>query len=220
MTVEGERLLQLGRRHIGEPYVLGALAPKSNPKWKGPWDCAEFASWLVFQTSGLLYGCAADADDPATADAFTGYWARDSERVGVRISVEQAMRTAGAAVLRRPQAGAVGHIVISDGRGGTVEAHSTKAGVIASTISGRRWDMGILVPQIEYSERDTSPARVEPKVVVYRLMDPRMSGQPVRDIQRSLREKGSTRPDRRRLRADHPRGGGVLPGLTSAGDRR
>lgn len=188
--MNGERLVQLGRRHIGEPYVLGALAPKSNPKWKGPWDCAELASWLVFQTAGRLYGCASDAGDPATADAFTGFWARDAERLGVRISVEQAMRTAGAAVLRSPQPGAVGHIVISDGRGGTVEAHSTRAGVIASTISGRRWDMGILVPQIEYSERAASPERVEPNVVVYRLMDPHMIGRAVRDIQRRLREKG------------------------------
>src|SRR5438874_941604 len=60
MAVRGERILQLGRRHIGEPYVLGSLAPKNNPKWKGPWDCAEFASWLVFQAAGVLYGCASD----------------------------------------------------------------------------------------------------------------------------------------------------------------
>ena len=184
--MKGARLVQLGRRHIGEPYVLGALAPKSNPRWKGPWDCAEFASWLVFQTTGLLYGGASDAADPATADAFTGYWARDAERLGVRISVDHAMRTPGAAVLRRPQPGAVGHIVISDGRGGTVEAHSTKLGVIASTISGRRWDMGILVPQIEYTARETSPERP----VVYRLTIPRMVGPAVKGIQRALREKG------------------------------
>jgi len=190
VNATGARLVQLGRRHIGEPYVLGALAPKSNPKWTGPWDCAEFASWLVFQTAGRLYGCASDAEDPASADAYTGYWARDAERLGIRISVEQAARTAGAAVLRRPQPGAVGHIVISDGRGGTVEAHSTKMGVIASTLSERRWDMGILVPQIAYSERDTIPERVEPRVLVYRLTIPRMGGPVVREIQRKLREKG------------------------------
>jgi len=102
------------------------------------------------------------------------------------------MRTPGAAVLRRPQPGAVGHIVISDGRGGTVEAHSTKLGVIASTISGRRWDMGILVPQIEYTARETSPEQpvVYRLPIVYRLTIPRMVGPAVKGIQRALREKG------------------------------
>src|SRR5437016_2709181 len=183
MAVRGERILQLGRKHIGEPYVLGSLAPKNNPKWKGPWDCAEFASWLVFQAAGVLYGCESNSVDPASADAYTGYWARDAAGLGARISVEQAMRTPGSAVLRSPQPGAVGHIAISDGRGGTVEAHSTKVGVIASTISGRRWDMGILVPEIEYSERDAGQENVGPKVVIYRLTEPHMVGPAVREIQ-------------------------------------
>src|SRR5207247_5559014 len=172
MAVTGERILQLGRKHIGEPYVLGSLAPKNNPKWKGPWDCAEFASWLVFQAADVLYGCASDSGDPASADAYTGYWARDAETLGVKIGVDQAMRTPGAAVLRSPKPGATGHIVISDGRGGTVEAHSAKAGVIASTMSGRRWDIGVLVPGIEYSERDAGEDIEGPKVVVYRLTEP------------------------------------------------
>ena len=95
MAVRGERILQLGRKHIGEPYVLGSLAPKNNPKWAGPWDCAEFASWLVFQAADVLYGCASDSGDPASADAYTGYWARDAETLGVKIGVDQAMRTPG-----------------------------------------------------------------------------------------------------------------------------
>jgi outer membrane lipoprotein SlyB len=191
MAISGGRILQLGRKHIGEPYVLGSLAPKNNPQWRGPWDCAEFASWLVFRTASVLYGCESNSADPASADAYTGYWARDAERLGVKISVEQAARTPGAAVLRSPQSGAVGHIVISDGRGGTVEAHSTKAGVIASTISGRRWDMAILIPGIEYSER--ADHKVEkPKVVIYRLTEPHMIGPTVRRIQRKLKEKKFT----------------------------
>ena len=100
------------------------------------------------------------------------------------------MRTPGAAVLRSPQPGATGHIAISDGRGGTVEAHSARDGVIASTISGRRWDTGILVPEIEYSERDAGEEIEEPQVVIYRLTDPHMTGPTVREIQRALKEKG------------------------------
>src|SRR5437899_10112330 len=152
MPVKGERILQLGRRHIGESYVLGSLAPKNNPRWTGPWDCAEFASWLVFQAAQVLYGCASDSNDPASADAYTGYWARDAERLGVRISVEQAAQTPGAAVLRSPRPGAVGHIAISDGRGGTVEAHSARAGGSAATLSGRRWDRGTRVPGLGHRE--------------------------------------------------------------------
>ena len=199
MAVRGERILQLGRRHIGEPYVLGSLAPKNNSKWKGPWDCAEFASWLVFQAAGVLYGCASDSGDPASADAYTGDWARDAETLGVKISVDQAMRTPGATVLRRPQPGAVGHIVISDGRGGTVEAHSAKAGVIASTVSGRRWDMGILIP----ADRAT---------------DDRADG--ARDSACAEGEGVPRWADRRRLRPEHPRRGGIVSGLSWAGDRR
>jgi len=188
MAIRGRRILQLGRKHIGELYVLGSLVPKNNPQWKGPWDCAEFASWLVFQAAGVLYGCESNSADPGSADAFTGFWARDVERLGVRISLEQAARTPGAAILRNPQPGAVGHIVISDGRGGTVEAHSTKAGVIASTISGRRWDAGILIPGIEYSEGADQDIE-NPKVVIYRLTQPHMKGPAVREIQRKLKEK-------------------------------
>ncbi len=199
MAVRGERILQLGRRHIGEPYVLGSLAPKNNPKWKGPWDCAEFASWLVFQAAGVLYGCASDSGDPASSDAYTGDWARDAETLGVKISVDQAMRTPVATVLRRPQPGAVGHIVVSDGRGDTVEAHSAKAGVIASTVSGRRWDMGILIP----ADRAT---------------DDRADG--ARDPARAEGEGVPRWADRRRLRPEHARGGGIVSGLSWAGDRR
>ena len=93
MAVSGERIVQLGRSHIGEPYVFGSLAAKDNAEWRGPWDCAEFASWLVFQAAGVLYGCESDSGDPGSADAFTGYWARDAESLGVKISVEQATRT-------------------------------------------------------------------------------------------------------------------------------
>src|SRR5262245_54674014 len=190
MATTGDALVKLGRKHIGEAYVLGALAPKDNARWTGPWDCAEFASWLVFQTAGALYGCASNTGGPAGRDAFTGFWARDVERLGKAISIEEAARTPGAAVLRIPQPGAFGHIAISDGRGGTVEAHSTKLGVIASTIAGRRWDVGILVPGIDYSPRDVKHDTEGPPVVVYRLTEPRMTGGAIKPIQRALKGRG------------------------------
>jgi len=188
MPGTGEQLVRLGRRHVGERYILGARAPKDNPRWTGPWDCAEFASWLVFQTAQLLYGCDDNAGDPVAADAYTGYWQRDALSLGRQISIAEAASTPGAAVLRIPRAGAIGHVVISDGAGGTVEAHSTKRGVIASTLSDRRWDMGILVPGISYTKGEA--VRLVTAGIVYRLADPRMSGATVKAIQRGLRQAG------------------------------
>jgi hypothetical protein len=46
----GQDVLKLAQRHVSEKYVLGVRVPKDNASWTGPWDCAEFASWLIFQT--------------------------------------------------------------------------------------------------------------------------------------------------------------------------
>jgi hypothetical protein len=185
----GENILQIARPHLSEPYFLGALAPKDNSNWKGPWDCAEFASWLVFQAAGFLYGCDNNSGNPARADAFTGFWLDDAQTRGQVVSVDQAARTPGAFVLRKPQPGAIGHIVVSDGKGGTVEAHSHKDGVIASTLAGRRWDLGILVPGIQYT---SGPGVVvpSPQTAIFRLTTPPMTGAKVREIQQRLAAAG------------------------------
>lgn len=185
----GEKILEIARLHIGEKYVFGVSVPKNHTDWRGPWDCAEFLSWLVFQVSGILYGCDNDFGDPASADAFTGYWERDVNSSGIRVSVEQAARTLGAAILRVPRAKSTGHIVVSDGKGGTVEAHSSRVGVIASQVGGRRWDMGILVPGIAYSEGSTV-AVAPPDTTIYRLMSPMTKGAKVLEVQQSLKAAG------------------------------
>lgn len=183
----GKDLVRLALEHLGEPYVLGALAPKDDPHWQGPWDCAEFASWCVYQIARKLYGCFDNQGDPATADAYTGYWARDARRLGKCIPVAEAARIPGAAVLRLGPK--IGHIVLSDGRGGTVEAHSARTGVIRHTLSGRRWDFGILVPGIAYVSYP-GEGRIESPPMIYRLTTPYMQGEKVREIQRKLKERG------------------------------
>ncbi len=188
-TASGEEILRAARRHLGERYILGCAVPKSNSRWTGPWDCAEFVSWIVYQTAGILYGCSRSSGDPATADAYTGYWHEDAKTRGIRIPVRRAICTPGAAILRVPQPGANGHIVISDGEGMTVEAHSSRLGVVESTTSNRRWDLGILVPGIEYVQGE--PVEVPtPPPAVYRLKRPRMTGPVVKTIQRALRDAG------------------------------
>ena len=186
----GDDILWLARAHLREDYVLGSLAPKNNPNWHGPWDCAEFASWLTFQVASVLYGCEDDSGNPATANAYTGYWSRDADTKGRKISIDQAASTPGAAILRVPQAGATGHIVISDGKGRTIEAHSSKKGVIEYSLANRRWDFGILVPGIEYVEGLPHVDVTSPEYVIYRLMDPYMSDPTVEEIQRALMREG------------------------------
>jgi mRNA-degrading endonuclease toxin of MazEF toxin-antitoxin module len=188
-TATGDRLLQLARQHVGEKYVLSVRVPKDNFNWKGPWNCSEFVSWLVFQVAGRLYGCDNDKGDPAIAHAFTGYWNRDAQSQGQIISIEQAARTPGAAVLRLPQPAAMGHIVISDGQNGTVEARSPNDGVIPFTLNGRRWDLAILIHGIAYSEGAIVPVS-PPSTTIYRLKEPMMTGIKVEEIQEKLKAAG------------------------------
>ena len=185
----GEDILQLASQHVGEKYVLGVFVPKDNNSWKGPWDCAEFASWVTFQAADKLYGCDRDFGDAATADAYTGYWDRDARSLGQIIGLDQASQTAGAFVLRVPAPGATGHIAISDGKGGTVEAHSSQDGVVALSLANRRWDMGILVPGIQYTQGTASPVAA-PAGVIYRLTSPIMKGDQVLKIQQVLQAAG------------------------------
>ncbi len=186
----GSDLVKRATKHVGEKYV-NVLVPKNNPRWTGPWDCAEFASWCVYQVAGFLYGCTDDEGDPATTEAYTGAWEHDARSKGQMIAVERAAAIAGAVVLRYPPTpGTMGHIALCDGAGGTVEAHSASRGVTVGRVAGRRWDTGVLVPGIQY-DATSEPLVVDPpKTMIYRLMSPRMTGTKVREIQRKLRALG------------------------------
>src|ERR1035437_101897 len=188
-TAQGADIVSLAQQHIGEKYVLGVLVSKDNPNWHGPWDCAEFVSWVIYQASSKLYGCDNDSANPASADAFTGYWGRDAKSLGQIISLGEAAQTPGAAVLRFPQPGTTGHIVISDGSGGTVEAHSSADGVVRLALENRRWDTAVLIPWVNYTQ-NPAVATAPPKTVVYRLTTPWMTGPVVAQIQMALKSEG------------------------------
>src|SRR5690606_32798179 len=94
------QLLNLALEHIGEEYRFGAVAPKGNPHWQGPWDCAEFTSWCVYQVTRQLFGCRPVTGSPDDADAYTGFWAEDARKKRCVISVGQAAATPGAFLLR------------------------------------------------------------------------------------------------------------------------
>jgi N-acetylmuramoyl-L-alanine amidase len=185
----GNDLLTIAMPHEGEQYILGSFAPKNNSNWRGPWDCAEFVSWCVFQAGSMLYGCEVNTAPPASrlADAYTGYWQRDAGTLGQRITVAEAARTPGAAILRFPSA-ANGHIALSDGNGGTIEAVSSNQGVRRKFVANRRWDIGVLVPGITYTSNG-GPIPTDPPTV-FRLTSPFMRGDKVREIQEALKAKG------------------------------
>lgn len=184
----GDQVLALAAPHVGERYVLGARVPKDNPGWTGPWDCAEFASWCLFQASAKLFGCDQNTR-PATADAYTGYWQRDALAAGCTVPVAVARATPGAFLLRYPAAGLIGHVAISDGQGGTVEAHSTATGVIRGQADGRRWDVGVLPPMLRYAEPTLLLPTVPPGLVL-RLKQPNMKGALVTRLQQALAARG------------------------------
>lgn len=187
-TGTGAGLVRRAREHLGEEY-RHVVAPKNDPDWDGPWDCAEFISWLVYQETGVLYGCEGDGADPATADAYTGAWKRDLDRFGLRVSVEQAAGTVGGILLRYPPgSGGMGHIVLCDGKGGTIEAKGRRYGVVADTVQGRHWDAGILIPEINYDS--TRTIEVQPPADIYKYGAPNMDRTVVSRIQRALRDNG------------------------------
>jgi hypothetical protein len=173
----------------GQAYIEGTLVPKNDPNWAGPWDCAELLSWAVYQVANKLYGCTNDLAMPAHADAYSGAWKDDAQSKGIIITVEKAAGIIGAAVVRAPSADLGGHIVFSDGKGGTIEAKGKKWGVVQDTLANRRWDFGILVPGVDYSQAPPVPV-APPKKIVYRYMNPMMVAAKIGEIQQALTHAG------------------------------
>ena len=135
--------------HIGERYVFGAAVPKQNPNWVGPWDCAEFVAWGIYQISGRLVGCRTGrAPNGRWYDnAYTGYFAADLPAVATQVTAEEAADTIGAIALRSP--GSPGHIAVSRGGNRTIEAMDTAHGVASGQLLGRPfvsyWRLNFLV---------------------------------------------------------------------------
>lgn len=174
--------------HLNEQYAF-RLVPKDQADYSGPWDCAEFASWLVYQEAGILYGCTNNNSKPSLADAYTGAWRRDSNQLGKRISVEEAATIPGAFLLRYPPSDdSMGHIAISDGKGGTIEAKGKAYGVVRDKVSGRRWNTGVLVPGIDYEAG--SEVVLAPPAQLYAMGSSNMDPTIIKEIQTALTTSG------------------------------
>jgi hypothetical protein len=178
-------IVDRARKDLGKRYVYGAFVPKDYPNWPGPFDCAEADSYWIYQVAKILFGTS-NHTDPKTADAWTGYWIIDgaNDNLGRYITPAEAGAIPGAALIRKGTTTTTGHAVISDGKGGTVEAYSTARGVIEGSLSGRRWDYGILVNGIEYKRNPE--IIIEVPEFIYRLVYPMVRGNGVEAIQRAL----------------------------------
>ena len=82
--------------------------------------------------------------------ALASDWRDQAKKIGKIVPIESARRIPGAFLLRVPRRGKIGHVVVSDGFGGTIEAMGQAYGVRRGHISNRVWDLGILIPWISY----------------------------------------------------------------------
>jgi cell wall-associated NlpC family hydrolase len=184
MAFLGHEIIPVAAAHVGERYVLGARAPFLNPNWRGPWDCAEFATWCAYQTYRTLFG--AEPADVRRGDAFTGYWWDQSQSRGLQIDVARALATAGAFLLRRPRRELIGHVAISLGDGRIVEAAGARLGVVLRrNTPDRRWDAGVLLPGVQYGTAAAVPHWSPPNDII-RVVDPYMRGAQIAEVQLAL----------------------------------
>jgi N-acetylmuramoyl-L-alanine amidase len=175
-------VLPFAKAYIGSPYVFGVLVPKLKPGYVGAFDCAEFVAYAIAQVLKVTdYGV-------RNGDAYTGFFQVDGKAKGILISVKEAASIPGAILLRYPAPGAIGHVAFSQGNGKTIEAHSTKYGVIESKVDGRRWDTGIILPGIEY--KPLEPVKTDAPVVVYRFKHPMMQSPLIKAAQNRLKKLG------------------------------
>lgn len=187
MNIKGKDIIEAMNRYRGQRYVLGALPFKNFPNSAGPWDCAELCSYNIYALANKPYGVINPKAEVSRWDSWTGQWRADSDKLGKIITVDEAANTSGAFVLRFSGA-SIGHIAACQGDGTTIEAHSSKRGVINAQVSGRRWDRGILVfPElIDYSCTGKCVI-APPTALVFRYRVPHMQHKLIGEMQKILR---------------------------------
>jgi hypothetical protein len=83
----------------------------------------------------------------------------------------------------------MGHFVVSDGKGGTVEAMSRAYDVPRGKVSGRVWNTGVFLPDFSYGNSDGIVTVDEP-AAIYAVGRPGMRPAVVKAIKRVLKEFG------------------------------
>jgi cell wall-associated NlpC family hydrolase len=141
-----EQVVQLALAQTGDRYVLGAEASPTNPD-PSRFDCSELVEWV----------CARLGVKPTMPDLVVNQ-AAHCRRQGTAITVETAVRTRGALLIRdygwSGSGGEGNHVAISLGDGTTIEARGSKWGVGSWSAYNRGWNMGALIPGVDYSRHD------------------------------------------------------------------
>lgn len=196
----GSDVIEIAESRLGQKYVFGARAPLDNPNWNGPWDCAEYISWCVYQAYGLIFG-AGRVTKPSKAEPYSGYWYDDAVKRGIAIDWQDALRIPGAVLVRRPTPGKIGHVAFAVGDGQhTLEARGAKFGVGRFDKADKRsWTLGCLLPGVNY---DSAPRRLDKKQLASAkkpssmpagylwLQEPNLKGPEVVAVQKAVRSKG------------------------------
>jgi hypothetical protein len=190
MASEGSKVLDIGKSRVGQAYILGASVPLNNANWAGPWDCAEFTSWCAYQAYGLLFGVGG-TNDVAKAEPYSGHWFADAKKRGRVIPWQEALTIPGAALIRRPTPGKIGHVAFAIGDGKrTLEARGKAFGVgIFDKADTRSWNIGCLLPGVDYGVAPTTTTetgtRSFPAGYLW-LKTPHFKGPDVVALQRAL----------------------------------
>ena len=116
---KGKDVLDVGLTKVGQTYDLKANISLNDPYAKEPWDCAEFASWCVYQAyEGMRFGFA-PVKDIAYAEPFSGSWYAQALKHAKIISIKDALAIPGAVLLRKAGLGGTefGHVAFCMGDG-------------------------------------------------------------------------------------------------------
>lgn len=197
MSFTGQDVIDIGSSRIGQAYLLGAHVPLDNPGWKGPWDCAEFTSWCAYQAYGLIFG-AGNVNKVAKADPYSGHWFTDAKSRGRVIRWQDALMIPGAALIRAPVPGKIGHVAFALGDGDrTLEARGKAFGLnVFPDAKSRPWSIGCLLPGVDYAVPAALPlvpaaaAAALPQAGYLWLKLPNFRGPDVVALQRALAAAG------------------------------
>ncbi len=148
-SATGQSIVDLAQTRIGQEYIYGADVPINDPNWSGPWDCAEFTTWVLYQVSGIVFGCVDNTVDIRRLEPWGPAWYRDALASGIPVSIPKAKQTPGALYVRK-KLERPAHVAISDGKGRTIEAMDHAHGVTSGAVDGRLWHAVVLIAGISY----------------------------------------------------------------------
>ncbi|WP_439816393.1 hypothetical protein [Zavarzinia sp. CC-PAN008] len=148
-------LVREAERHLGETVAKGTRPRFDADGFRGPWDAAGFASWLVHRVGGGIYGCL-DWDaalDDLMPDAAA--WARDAAELGETVFPHEA--GPGMFLVRRPTAREPGLVALVDDRGTLIAA---ERGRVSRRPRTGVFDLAVRVPATPFkpqAARATTP---------------------------------------------------------------